>query len=299
MPRQKAELVGEFNRAISIWEEERPDLAYMATVFAQTGLPYRDPGPLARWGRRDGHLSLLVQPGEYFDELGEVRSVGIPYGVIPRLLLAWMTTEAKRTHERRMVLGDSLSEFMQGLALGRGTGGRWGSITRLREQMNRLFLASVFVRYDSTETQDVGARINIVDEYNLWWSAQSPGQQTLMPSYVELSERFYSDVLEHALPLKLEVLYALRQSPMRIDLYLWLIYRLARLRAPTTIRWEHLQRQFATQLADTKDGRKRFREHFQNHLRIVLMHYPEARVEATTTGLVLRPSSTHVRRRAQ
>jgi hypothetical protein len=80
---------------------------------------------------------------------------------------------------------------------------------------------------------------------------------------------------------------------MRIDLYLWLTYRLGRLRPATVIPWERLQQQFAYQLADTRDGRKQFRRDFQGHLRKVLAHYPEAKAEPSegrSWPRVARPS---------
>ena len=41
----------------------------------------------------------------------------LPYGNFPRLLLAWVCTEAVRTRSRVLVLGDSLSEFMRTLGV--------------------------------------------------------------------------------------------------------------------------------------------------------------------------------------
>ena len=35
---------------------------------------------------------------------------GLPYGTLPRLLLAWVSTEAVRTQSRELILGDSLAE---------------------------------------------------------------------------------------------------------------------------------------------------------------------------------------------
>ncbi|EQD35355.1 plasmid encoded RepA protein [mine drainage metagenome] len=58
-------------------------------------------------------------------------------------MLTWMTTEVMRTKARELKLGDSMSDFMRphlDMAL---TGGRWGSISRLREQSRRLFTTSV------------------------------------------------------------------------------------------------------------------------------------------------------------
>ncbi len=97
-----------------LWGDESPDIGYQARVFAQTSLPYRDPGSLPVWGCRNGSLSLVVQPGH-----------GFPFGVIPRLLLTWISTEAVRTKDPVLPLGDSLSDFMGQLGLV-PTGGKAG-----------------------------------------------------------------------------------------------------------------------------------------------------------------------------
>ena len=41
----------------------------------------------------------------------------LPYGIMPRLLLAWVCTEAVRTQSRELVLGRSLSEFMRSVGV--------------------------------------------------------------------------------------------------------------------------------------------------------------------------------------
>ena len=60
----------------------------------------------------------------------------LPYGNLPRLLLAWVSTEAVRTQSRELVLGRSLSEFMGKLGMDSVGGAR----TRLRNQIRRLFI---------------------------------------------------------------------------------------------------------------------------------------------------------------
>ena len=39
----------------------------------------------------------------------------LPFGNLPRLLMAWLSTEAVRTQSRELVLGESLAEFMRTL----------------------------------------------------------------------------------------------------------------------------------------------------------------------------------------
>jgi hypothetical protein len=298
MPRRNMhELVAE---AIAIEQAEAQaagTLGYMARVLAQTSLPYRDPGDIPGWGRRNGTISLGVQPGVVFDEDGQAKSIGYPYGVIPRLLLAWLSTEAVRTKERRLVLGNSLSAFMQELGL-IPSGGRWGSIVRLRTQMERLFLARVVCRYEDPRGAGAsGTKFEVADHYELWWRPREAGQLSLLPSYIELSERFFSEVVDRPIPIDLRVLHRLRGSALRLDIYCWLTYRMSYLYRRTEIPWELLRFQFGSNRANTKQGRYRFREDFEKQLIEVLTVYRAANVEVADRGLVLLPSRPHIRPR--
>ena len=76
--------------------------------------------------------------------------MGLPYGSYPRLVFVWLVNEAYRTKSRHLVLGDSLSHFMRQLGL-IPSGGRWGSIRQLREQMQRLLSARVSAMIDVKE----------------------------------------------------------------------------------------------------------------------------------------------------
>jgi hypothetical protein len=116
------------------------------------------------WGRSNGRLTLTLKPDWEFDpQTGTSRCIGIPYGTVPRLLLFWTTTEAVRTKSRKLELGSSLSAFMRELGLA-PTGGRWGSIPRLHEQMNRLFRAKI--------SFDVGPEASSGDQGAAWLDMQ-------------------------------------------------------------------------------------------------------------------------------
>ena len=55
----------------------------------------------------------------------------LPFGNMPRLLLAWVCTEVVRTQGRVLILGSSLSDFMRKLEIHPQSGGRNGVRTRL------------------------------------------------------------------------------------------------------------------------------------------------------------------------
>jgi len=284
--------------AAEVLSAER-EVNYLARVFAQIGLPYKDPDkdpaePLKGWGRRNGNLTLLIQPGIYLDPVGQPVSRGFPFGSTPRLLLAWMSTEVVRTKEPELVLGESLTGFMRALEL-RPTGGKTGTIRRLREQMERLFNATFVVNWNDTGSSGA-VRVPVSSQYQLFWGEDGGGRQQ-MPSRVELSPQFFREIVEHAVPLDVRALKELRGSPLRLDMYAWLTYRMFGLGRATSIPWESIQGQFGSGYAPTPQGRAKFRKDFEKHLARVLLVYPDADVTLTPTGVLLRPSRTSIPRR--
>ena len=114
--------------------EAEPDLGFMARLLALCSLPRTNPGDRKEYVRRNGPYALAMTAGG-FNKL--------PYGILPRLLLALVCSEAVRTQRRELVLGRSLYEFMHKLGMASHSGGARWDRTRLRNQMTRLFGCSV------------------------------------------------------------------------------------------------------------------------------------------------------------
>ena len=117
--------------------EADPDLGFMARMMALCSLPRTNPGNRKEYVRRNGPYTLVMSAGGLNK---------LPFGNMPRLLLAWVCTEVVRTQSRELVLGRSLSEFMRTLDIYSTSGGSRGDRTRLRNQM-RLFNAHVQLVY--------------------------------------------------------------------------------------------------------------------------------------------------------
>jgi len=256
---------------------EAGQLGFMCRAMAQATMPHKKTDALNHT-RKNGafQLSMSAPP-----------EVGLPYGSIPRLILAWLTTEAKRTGERQIELGDSLSAFLRELELAR-TGGKRGYIPRVKAQILRLFNATIRCTYTTTD-RDVGAMLNIADDWDLWWGTK-PEQRGLWTSTVTLSERFFNEIMAHPIPIDKRALKVLRGSPMALDIYVWMTYRYSYLKRPTVIPWEVLQAQFGADYARTR----KFKEKFLHHLRSVHTVYGEARFGIDPKGLELQPSKPHV-----
>jgi hypothetical protein len=296
MARPKRDELALAQAAAELCQEDGQQLAFTTSFLAQVSLPYRNPGDVPVWHRRNGRLLLTVQPGYITDPAtGKPRSMGYPSGVIPRQLLFWIITEAKRTKSSTLILGDGVVEFFRELNPdARATGGKTGSLTRLRTQSQRLFGASIRVQSEgqmadgerAVLTQD----LSVAHRSLLWGDGSDNG------AVVQLSKDFYDELLERAVPLDLGALRLLGDNAWAIDLYTWLTHRFSYLRWPTTVSWDELNDQFgSSRKLETKEARYKFRKAFEGHLKRVLTIYRDANVEATSAGLVLRPSLTHVR----
>src|SRR5690606_10803075 len=80
---------------------EAGTIGYMARVLTQATLPHADP-KAEIFRRSNGALTVSIV---------DTHGIGLPFGNLPRLLLAWVTTEATRKKERKIFLGDSLNSF--------------------------------------------------------------------------------------------------------------------------------------------------------------------------------------------
>ena len=269
------------NQALAIEDEQAKDagaLGFMARAMVQATLPHRAVAG-TEFIRRNGNFTLsLLSPS----------SIGLPYGSVPRLLLAWVTTEAVKTKSRELELGDSMSAFMAELGM-TPTGGANGSITRLKNQTRRLFAATVTASYeDDKQIADMGYRL--ADRSVLWWHSKDPEQAGLWKSSVTLSEHFFNEVIDRPVPIDMRAIKALKQSPMALDIYAWLTYRVSYLKRPTVIPWASLAMQFGSNYAQLRQ----FKAAFLDELKKVVLVYGQVQVEATELGLTVKPSMTHI-----
>ena len=257
-------------------------VGFMARALTQATMPHKAT-PSTEFRRRNGSFTLfMLSPSD----------IGLPYGSIPRLLLSWLTTEAVRTRSPVLELGPTLSAFMAELGLAR-RGGERGDITRFRNQTLRLFCSTVSCRYED-KTHDAGANLNIVEKYSLWWNPKTPDQMPLWKSTVTLGYSFFNEIIDRPVPVDMRALKALKRSPLALDIYCWLTYRMSYLRKPAEIPWAALQMQFGADYATHGQGPRDFKKKFLHHLRSVLVLYPEANVEDGERGLLLKPSKPHV-----
>ena len=265
------------NQLVSASEADA-DLGFMARTMALCSLPRTNPGNRKEYVRRNGPYTLVMTSG--FDNK-------LPYGNLPRLLLAWVSTEAVRTQSRELVLGRSLSEFMGKLGMDSIGGAR----TRLRNQIRRLFNAHVQLVYKD-QHGEANVSSSVADRSEFWWNERKPDEPSLWESKIRLGEDFFNEIINHPVPLDLNTLMALTRCALGLDLYLWLTYRTFALRAPLRLTWRQVYRQFGAHPDKASDKRTvlNFRRKVLRELKKIKLAWPELNYSTAPGVLILHPS---------
>ena len=275
-------LADQVNQLVGASEAD-PDLGFMARMMVLCSLPRTNPGNRIRYIRQNGPYTLVMTAG------GKSK---LPFGNFPRLLLAWASTEVVRTQSRELVLGRSLAEFMRTLGIYHNSGGRGGVQTRLRNQMDRLFSASVQLIYEDEHGKQFIAS-HIADRGEFWWNPKRPDEQVLWESKIYLGEAFFNEIISHPVPLDMNTLMALKRCALGLDLYLWLTYRTFTLRRPMRLSWPRLYRQFGTDpdKASNKFIVRDFRENVLRELKKIKLAWKELNYSTAPGLLILHPSA--------
>ena len=200
--------------------EADPDLGFMARLLALCSLPRTNPGNQHQYKRVNGPFTL------YMTASGGNK---LPYGKLPRLILAWVCSEAVRTQSRELVLGKSLSRVH-------------ADPRRLQQQRGKA--------HPAPQSNEAAVWLHCLDDLRER-TRGSPRQFTsgrphrffggarasLMNPRCGIARSSwarssFNEIINHPVPLNMSTLMALKRSTLGLDLYLWLVYRTFPLRAP-------------------------------------------------------------------
>ena len=234
--------------------EEANSLGFMSRLLLMVNLPYRNPGDETRvWIRKNGNVSLIVTPS--YDDSGV--SVGLPYGTYPRLILAYLITQAVKTSSPHIYLGKSFRDFLTLLDLKKGG----YQYTQIKKQIDRTLSTSFSWTYKNNQ---YSSRINVQvsRKSQLWWNPRLLDQTCIWDNYIILNTDFYNEIVKKAVPLDLRALAILKNSPLGLDLYMFISWRVFKLKKPVYISWKNLQDQVGGQYEEiyvfSRDCRKHF-----------------------------------------
>ena len=271
-------------------------------------LPYKDTDEHTRETRNGNQVLRITALG----------TRGLPFGIYPRLLLLWLTEQAREQARiygeddpRRYTvdLGNSEHWFVSQLGISLGS----NTFNQVKEQMIRLATTSFHLaeegELDDGDTGYVMVKnIAAAENMELYWSKQGKrikkGPDTLLPSYIQLSKPFFELLVQDSFPYNKEILHHISRSPMAIDVYLWLTQCLGSMhynkRPVLTLRLETFMQQLGTSYDPTKAADRRdFRRKLDKALDRIREVWPSIRIDVSPTVLVIHrtPPSVPFKRR--
>ena len=258
--------------------QEEPDdreLLFQSSVLAHCYLPRREPdlAPNEIWQTESGKMSLYVMPMPVIDpKTHALHYLGLPYGAKARIILSNLNTIALKTQSRTIELpADNLTDFTTFMGFSEGG----SQIATIRDQISRMASCVIRMAYDGADGQE-NINLPLVTGFTLM-PENKANQLALWPSKIVLSEEYFNNLIEHAVPLAKSHLLALSGNVTALDAYTFLAHRLHRIPAnkPLFLTWKHLYDQFGrdyTRIAD-------FRLNFIKTLKLVKSLYTDARFE--------------------
>jgi Plasmid encoded RepA protein len=249
--------------------QQKAPLSYYSPILIQCTLPHSDP-QTRDWVKTNGNVSLIISSG--VDE--ELKPYGVPYGSFPRLVLAYIITQVIQTGERRVELTSHFGSFLKEIGYTSNHKGAGLKGQRVRDQLIRLLRASITFQDKGNghlSVQDV----KIAPKFDLWFDPKNPEEDSLWESSITISEEFRESILRSPVPLRTDILAALKKSPLALDVYMWVSYRLFAMQAADqseiSLSYGQLQTQFGTGIAE--ENYRLFRSRFKQALAEVAQYW--------------------------
>lgn len=259
---------------LNIPAKEAKSIVYAPPFLAQFSLP----------ARRIENNEFIRHNGMYTFSVLSPSSIGVPFGVYPRLILIFLATEVRLTQSRFIDLGLSKAAFKKKLGVGIGAGAN-GPSNRFNDQFKRLFSSSIKIVKDNQNNFSVET-LSFARKACTIWQVSAGG----MAGALELEASFFEDLSKKSFPVDQRVLKLLGHHCLAYDLYLWLTSRVFNLYKPIVVQWLQLELQFGNQLA----SRNSFKLKFRKALISVKQLWPELRATEHTRGILISPCAPHV-----
>lgn len=272
------------------------DRLYVPRMFAQHPFPTSDKHKKS-YCSVNGNNVLIIESGcDYSPENKTTVPIGLPFGTIPRILILAITTKVVLSQKRQVNLSKDISGLLKLIEVD-VSGGKRGSLTQFYKQLKRLLSCRIiyqcFRDIKKPQSGQLKRDMGPISELEFWETRYSEKRNRLKDIQVKLHEHFYQEVINNAFPVDPEDVGKLRQSPFKLDLYLFLSHRVFNLKRDTYISWKSLNKQFGSNYANHLDFGRRARKYLR---KIKSEIYPEVNFAFEPGRLVLRKSPTPVKK---
>ncbi len=259
--------------------------AYSARPFVLCGIPVRRPNDhTLEYYRRNGRFRLRV--------IGHP-DYGLPFGQ-DRLLLIWIASMAT-WQKNREIRFRSAATILETFGLPKD--GRY--YKRLIAGFERIFYSTFYFASDDQTAEAIvitRASFRFVKALQLWYLREPTSEQdsSRHENVIVLSEEFWREIQEHPIPVDLDVVRALADSPGNLDLYVWLVWRCWTAKGLTTVPLFGTQG-LISQLGISENLRERdFRRQIVQWLKVVHQLWPGCPANLAESGacLLVKPANS-------
>lgn len=257
----------------------QPEKTFIPAVFTQVSLP-RSMVAGREYRRVNGDAWLIIQAGSLDFCERSPKDFPIPYGVLPRLILCDIAAYAKQKKTKEIYLEDSASKYLKRLGLD-SQGVRYET---LHKQICALAACRLQYGYQGKTYNGLP-----IAKFEISSNFSKSRRKRTWPKTLTLSEDFFQSIVDKAVPLDRDALISLKGSALALDIYVWSVHRLFRLRRPTKLWWKTLRQQFSPDYSGT-DADKNFKKSFIPALKKVLHVYPQANIKIIKGGIKLEHS---------
>lgn len=242
--------------AETIISEQKDDIFYQFSTFCTHPLPQT---------KTDNTEQITEYPN---NKLIVTSSKGLPYGGIARMIILYINSMAVKYRSREISLGKSIRAFVTKLGYSPSYTPD-GTNQQVIDQLEKLFhttyinskINKIKQANDEYIIEKEDARFHLFDGKITWEHIKSNLVENSSATVI-LSERYFNEILKHPVPLSLDSLKQLKKSPLAIDLYCLLAYRV-NTGENVVIPYSALKKQFAIEgsMRDFKMSLKRANEY--------------------------------------
>lgn len=229
-------------------------------------------------------MRLVVEPGRRpsgRDGTGPLEDVAVPFGAYARLILLYLQTEALRTGSSEIELGRSWRDWMSRIGV------PWGGSSgrAVREQAELLSRCRLTFHLHGEGRAGL-VNQSIVDRALFLEASDGTRQGRLSLETAKLSDAFVAQLRKHPIPLDETAIKSLSNNSAALDCYVWLAYRLHSLAQPRLVTWKALKAQHGQGFKQLYH----FKSKFPAVLSLATAVYPDANIDVTDEGIIMKPS---------
>lgn len=264
------------------------EIGYQHAALCQLGFPRKETTAID-FERKIGSVAICLQAGKVFDGEKFVQQ-RLPYGGYARLILAWVSTQAKKNGSPKVAIGESAKDFL--VALGKHKNGNDNA--RMKSQLLSLSVCNITIGEKIGSVARTLPSGSVVERIDVWMDCQGRSKN-LWPREIVLSDRYFESLCNAAVPLNMHAIYKLKGASLALDLYSFLAYRLHRIdNKGLFLGWKVVFDQFGSREYFGNDAVKNFRKELISALLLVKDVYPEAKFDVVYGGLQLKRSAPPV-----